>query len=453
MSTDEPLDVAALAAKMRKAPPSNRPCYFTELSVENIHCFGSKQTISFMGEDGQPAAWTILLGDNGMGKTTLLQCLAAMLPEEASPPPGAEEKWPKYFRPSVSRHREWIESVSRIDRHAAEIDVSAAYKVSSKEWAPIRVAWKRTGPQRLLSLYDSAVGDFVAYGYGAMRRLHRGGSDEIPNSDPCATLFDDNKALIDAEQWLRDADYAQSKSETKDAKDRLEKVKTLLIDLLPDVSDIRIPPKGHEKPVPQAKTPFGWVPVGSLSTGYRSVLAWVIDFASRMLDRYPRVRKPFAQPAVVLIDQIDLYLHPKWQREVMERLTQIFSGTQFIATAHSPLIIQAVPEPNLVLLERVGEEVHIINRPQDVRGWRTDQLLASDLFGHQPTRDPKTEQLMEERQQLLESAKLTPKEQRRLKSIDLKLGEVPYGESPEQAEMLAFLKKAATSLKHSNGKR
>jgi len=225
----------------------------------------------------------------------------------------------------------------------------------------------------------------------------------------------------------------------------LEKVKNLLVQLLPEVSDIRIPAKGNEIPVPEAKTPFGWVPVRSLSTGYRSVLAWVIDFASRMLDRYPRAKNPFVQPAVVLVDQIDLFLHPKWQRDMMERLTRIFSKTQFIVTAHSPLIVQAVPDANLVLLRRQGSEVHIINQPEDIRGWRTDQLLASDLFEHQPTRDEKTERSMEERLRLLEKSELNAREERRLKELNRQLADIPYGETPEEAEMRAFARRADQS--------
>src|SRR2546423_7222442 len=58
------------------------PAYFLSLSVENIRCFGPQQTLDLSDGNGRPAQWTIILGDNGVGKTTLLQTLVALLPIE-----------------------------------------------------------------------------------------------------------------------------------------------------------------------------------------------------------------------------------------------------------------------------------------------------------------------------------------------------------------------------------
>src|SRR5215208_3433494 len=56
------------------------PAYFLSLTVENVRCFGPKQTLDLSDGKGRPAQWTIILGDNGVGKTTLLQCLSMLLP-------------------------------------------------------------------------------------------------------------------------------------------------------------------------------------------------------------------------------------------------------------------------------------------------------------------------------------------------------------------------------------
>ena len=54
------------------------PAYFLSLSLENVRCFGPEQTLDLTNEEGNPAQWTVLLGDNGTGKTTLLQAIAAL---------------------------------------------------------------------------------------------------------------------------------------------------------------------------------------------------------------------------------------------------------------------------------------------------------------------------------------------------------------------------------------
>ena len=54
------------------------------------------------------------------------------------------------------------------------------------------------------------------------------------------------------------------------------------------------------------------------------MIAWVVDFTSRMVERYPDSLDPLAEPAVVLVDEIDLHLHPKWQRELIGFLSERF---------------------------------------------------------------------------------------------------------------------------------
>ena len=161
------------------------------------------------------------------------------------------------------------------------------------------------------------------------------------------------------------------------------------------------------------KTPYGWVPLRQLGYGYRTMIAWVVDFASRMVERYPDSPDPLAEPAVVLVDEIDLHLHPKWQRELIGFLTERFPNTQFIVTAHSPLIVQAATDANIALLKREGDHVVIENNPETIRGWRIDQILTSDLFGLETARPPDMEKLLLRRKELLTKPRLTKAEQER----------------------------------------
>ena len=203
----------------------------------------------------------------------------------------------------------------------------------------------------------------------------------------------------------------------------------------------------QQKPGVEVKTPYGWVSIKDLSLGYKTLIAWMVDFASRMFDRYPDSRNPLAEPAVVLVDEIDLHLHPKWQRTLMGYLSERFPNTQFIATAHSPLVVQAASDANIVLLRRVGDHVVIENDVKAIHGWRVDQILTSDLFGLENARPPQLDALLEERTKLLSKSRLTKKDRARLKKLEEEIGALPTGETPADMEAMDIIRRAAARLK------
>jgi predicted ATP-binding protein involved in virulence len=91
-----------------------------------------------------------------------------------------------------------------------------------------------------------------------------------------------------------------------------------------------------------------------LSDGERGMLSLVMDIAKRLSQANPELENPLRNgKAVVLIDELDLHLHPKWQRTIVENLTRTFPGCQFIATTHSPQIIGEV-EPNRITIIDTG---------------------------------------------------------------------------------------------------
>jgi predicted ATP-binding protein involved in virulence len=110
-------------------------------------------------------------------------------------------------------------------------------------------------------------------------------------------------------------------------------------------------------------------------------MAWLADFMKRMFERYPESENPIAEPAIVLLDEIDLHLHPDWQRKIIGFLSHHFPATQFIVTAHSPLIVQSADNVNVVLLEKEADRVKI-HQPQikTFKGWTVEEIL-SELMG------------------------------------------------------------------------
>ena len=104
----------------------------------------------------------------------------------------------------------------------------------------------------------------------------------------------------------------------------------------------------------------------------------------------------------------------------MDLLTQHFTKTQFIATTHSPLMAQATPDTNLVVLRREDDDDHVVidSSPRFVEGWRLDQILTSELFGLESARSPHFEDLIKRRNKLLDNLNRTSTEEDRLKEIE-----------------------------------
>ena len=110
------------------------------------------------------------------------------------------------------------------------------------------------------------------------------------------------------------------------------------------------------------------------------MLSWVVDLCKRMFERYPDSENPLNENAIVLIDEIDLHLHPKWQRDIISFLSNAFPNIQFIATTHSPLVIQSMNEVNLYVLHREGDKV--VAEHSDVsnfQGWTVEEILRDTM--------------------------------------------------------------------------
>jgi energy-coupling factor transporter ATP-binding protein EcfA2 len=433
------------AGRQEPAPPA----YFLSFRIANFRCFGPEQTLDLSNEEGGPARWTVFLGDNGTGKTTLLQSLAGLQPELDDDEYLASVS-PQYVVEGVRPNNE-MTLLSAIGVHGqllTEVDPAAEMGIIDirTEQHPLF-----SDPVVTYETVSEELRGLVCYGYGATRRMGRPSLSEASNDDATASLFSDEAYLINAEEWLLQSDYAAlTDSPMRErARKRKDDVIEVLIKLLPDVSDIRIavPPIEPLKPRVEVETPYGWVALSALSLGYRTLTAWIVDLAYRLFQRYPDSPNPLAEPAIVLVDEIDLHLHPKWQRTLISYLTERFPNTQFIVTAHSPLIVQAATDANIVLLRREGDHVVIDNDVEAIRGWRIDQVLTSDLFGLESARPPEFEELLRERNKILGKSKLTKADERRLKHLDASIGNLPAGETPEDAKAMEIIRRAAEVLK------
>ena len=166
-----------------------------------------------------------------------------------------------------------------------------------------------------------------------------------------------------------------------------------------------------------------------------------------MREHYPDHPNFLELPAVVLIDEIDLHMHPKWQRQIMSLLEEVFPNVQFIATSHSPLVVQAVEAANTIVLSYEKDAATIHNDHTSVHGWRVDQILTSDLFGLTSARPPIVESLLKRRKRIMTKRNLTREDRNELKEINKEIGQLPTADNLVDQEAIDIINRAARRLK------
>ena len=451
------------------------PIYFNSLELENIRCFGQRQKLDLTTENGTPVQWILILGDNGVGKTTLLQCLAWMRPV----PKIDNEGQISAFVPALNNEEN--RTLVSLIRTGSDVSVTlkATFSIGRAlgkeggETTDTEVTTEITMQGKSGLLRETTIGendptrhqeifrsDLAIFGYGATRRCGTLKLEGEGFSDPLASLFLSSTELYDAEDILLKLDYRAVKYTAKKDEKRLQKVKRILATVLPNVGHqdtIRIlgpaiPGDPAESSGVRFETPYGLVPLSALSLGYQTTITWIVDLALRLYERYPESPDPLSEPGIVLIDSIDLHLHPRWQRQIMEHLTGCFPAIQFIATAHSPLIAQAAENASLAVLREQDGEVTINRHPQSVNTWRADQILASDLFDI-PTRSEPIQKLIRERDDLLDKMNRNQSEEERLNSLEEKLDQLPTAEEPEDQAAMDLIRSVAARLRESGSHR
>ena len=547
--------------------------YLTSLEVENVKCFGSKQKLALTDSNGVISPWTLILGDNGVGKTTLLKCLAWMAPVEA---PEKEREAIDRLKIEIASilRREGIDneiisyvtdiSVDELDQLLIDekkvflvlddfekvavekekiliakklkirgVNIAVINRVTGIESKNLELLDQKIEEKRIEikpfmdefedeKIFESLVrvgenvktrieatfsngvqlneipaseklitvgidlekinGDLVIispikhevrtflrpkmYAFGASRHMSLKNFDKPELKDPVSNLFSDSSDLYDAEQLLSDLNYSsiqekikriESKENGNESNEKgkekltslLSSIKIILKDLLLDIestdSFIFNPPfndKGEKNEnLVEIITPYGKVSLNSLSLGYKTMLSFIVELALRMFWENPENDKPLESPGIVIIDEIDLHLHPKWQRVVREYLTHHFPKVQFICTAHSPFMAQASEDENLCVIHRVDNEVKIENDPFIVKGWRIGQIATSNLFGVPSERSPDIEDLYNQQNAILDKVERNAKDEEDLARIEEQLSELPITENPDDQKLLEEIKK------------
>ncbi len=349
---------------------NNSDLYFASLTLTDVKCFKGEHTIKFTNEKGEYCPWTVILGNNNTGKTTILKSLIGLSPILSK----QSDNNYLYYQPFTNEllgnfKAEFISSNSIVlgnwsyQQHKATEEERKTAKI---------IAFGKS----YKAIEDKDLKNFKIIWYWVGRKL---GEDIVNDS---SKIMSDIQ-FLDSEKWLIDIHLAtfQEVSKTK-AQEVFERAKNILTsDILPDVKDVRIQTeqKGNTSfdNFVEFLTDFGWVRINELGYGYQSMVAWLLDLVRQMMELYPNSANPLIEPITVLIDEIDLHLHPEWQRKIIAHLSKYFPKAQFIVTAHSPLIVQSAENVNVVLLQKVANTISMTQPAiHNFRGWTIDEILT-----------------------------------------------------------------------------
>lgn len=382
-----------------------RTAYVTKLSIRNFKVI-SKLDLTFEHAPARPAdqaadgsapttaiplkaGWKVLLGENGTGKSTVLQALALALAgdREVKRRFLNADKLLRRTRGKLPRPREGLVNVTLSNGETIEFRVTRGELMFTQ------------GPNGAQTYLRA---------YGATRNL--------PNTRPPASwaaveatvriigIFDSNSPLCSAERWLAGL-----------KKPRFDAVALALKDLL------RLDKRDGLRRVSR-KDPFGpgqfrktVVDIGSatveldeLSDGYQSMIALAIDIMAGL----PKTSTDFqSDTGIVLLDELGNHLHPRWRMEVVSSLQRAFPRIQFIATTHEPLCLRGLVDKEIAVMRMENRALHVDTDVPSPERFRVDQLLTSKFFGLHSTVDPTVERKFDRYYKLLAKTSRTASEE------------------------------------------
>lgn len=332
-------------------------------SIQNYKCI-KDLAVDCRGADGEIRQWTVLLGENNTGKTNVLRALSYLVVSKFD------------FRTEIGEGRVVVGEGTTFAARGNE-----ASFVKGKQYVKsILSNGDHWNSDSSIECAKGTVSYLDLFPYGVNRVPARVALSER-ESLPHKTLFMSDARLLDLQEWLLQLDYSQKSGSEKSQK-RLEKMHDLVrSDLFPGVTDFSFKKDGDNEHVVVVFSAGkdGDVRFEELGFGYQTTLTWLADFCKRMFELYPDAENPLQEEAVVLVDEIDLHLHPKWQRDLVPTLSKIFPKVQFIVTTHSPHVLQSMEDVNLYVLRRNAESGEIEAERSNVTsftGWTVEEILG-----------------------------------------------------------------------------
>lgn len=285
----------------------------------------------------------LLMGVNGAGKSSVLDAIALLLSAYTARLTTAGSKGTQIAVNDIRRDSRSGCTLSITLDNGVKWTKFKTRKMDKKEESDYAQLVAFTQPLREQLDNQEEVNLPVIVHYGVKRSV----TDiplKFPNTDNQLSnaaykdWLDSKASYRDIFPWLRgEEDYENELiRENPDARDRgLEALRLAMRSIFPEYTDIRVRRKPHLEVV--LKKHDQELPLSQLSDGEKCYLALVLDIVRRLSIANP-TGEILKGEGIVLIDEVDLHLHPSWEATVMEKLNHIFENIQFIVSAHSPLV-------------------------------------------------------------------------------------------------------------------
>ena len=260
--------------------------------------------------------------------------------------------------------RERLSEVTRADEEArspVELPIVVFYATNRVALAPDVVEAPARGPVLLAAEnpFDSEVRRYALLAAQEEMTARIGSNRDSPRSEALKGALSARTSFPDLFTWL----YAKENDELRDQKQRhdfghrrkdLSAVRKAIVSMVDGVSEPRVDVDPLRLSVSVALPEGGkeTLELDQLSGGQRAVLALAADLAWRMAQGNPHLEDPLASEAIVLIDEIELHLHPSWQQRILTDLRRTFPNAQFIVSTHSPQVLTTVEPEHIVELAR-----------------------------------------------------------------------------------------------------
>ena len=340
--------------------------FLKRIRVENFRAIPELE----LDFDSGHRRWTLLLGENGTGKSTILRCIALLLcgrdalPELLGRDPSS---WIRSGQTTARIHG----TIATTQESGRDVQlelrrgetISRTLDRNAEPLAPLEDALAHTSRSCFLA------------GYGASRRLGRAGirgDERSIRAGMVRTLFDADATLRPLASWAMDLHYVRGEG-------FLQLIRSALAELLPDVTFRNI---DKTRKTLIFDTVDGPVPLEDLSDGYQNVAAWIGDLLYRTTAAFDDYSDPLATRGLLLIDEIDLHLHVKWQRRLRRFIDDKLPNFQIVATTHSPMTAQQAGPGEVHVLARATLQMAPELRDYDVTPDRLGlHQLIEPFFG------------------------------------------------------------------------